>query len=140
MIEQLAAPARAVGGFVEMSIDTFIKIFRRPFQFREFLDQTWMIARVSLVPTLLVAIPFTVLVAFTLNILLREIGARVGTRPGLPRPDARASDVRLLAGTGVMLNSGRHRTLTPSRFTSTLILCGFPSRSSGSVRAAMSRA
>ena len=34
-----------------------------------------MIARVSLIPTLLVAIPFTVLVAFTLNILLREIGA-----------------------------------------------------------------
>ena len=75
MIEQLAVPARAVGGFVEMSIDTFVKIFRRPFQFREFLEQTWMIARVSLVPTLLVAIPFTVLVAFTLNILLREIGA-----------------------------------------------------------------
>ena len=58
-----------------MSLDTFVKTFRRPFQFREFLDQTWMIARVSLVPTLLVAIPFTVLVAFTLNILLREIGA-----------------------------------------------------------------
>ena len=75
LIEQLAAPARAVGGFVEMSLDTFVKIFRRPFQFREFLEQTWMIARVSLVPTLLVAIPFTVLVAFTLNILLRELGA-----------------------------------------------------------------
>src|ERR1700704_5676560 len=63
LIEQLAAPARAVGGFVEMSLDTFVKIFRRPFQFREFLEQTWMIARVSLIPTLLVAIPFTVLVA-----------------------------------------------------------------------------
>ena len=58
-----------------MSLDTFREMFRRPFQFREFLDQTWMIARVSMVPTLLVAIPFTVLVAFTLNILLREIGA-----------------------------------------------------------------
>ena len=58
-----------------MALDTFRKTFQRPFQFREFLDQTWMIARVSLVPTLLVAIPFTVLVAFTLNILLREIGA-----------------------------------------------------------------
>ena len=46
MIEQLAAPARAVGGFVEMTLDTFVKIFRHPFQFREFLDQTWMIARV----------------------------------------------------------------------------------------------
>src|ERR1700709_1059425 len=75
LIEQLAAPARAVGGFVEMSLDTFVKIFRRPFQFRQFLEQTWMIARVSLIPTLLVAIPFTVLVAFTLNILLRELGA-----------------------------------------------------------------
>ena len=30
----------------------------------------------SMVPTLLVAIPFTVLVSFTLNILLREIGAQ----------------------------------------------------------------
>ena len=75
MIEQLAAPARAVGGFFEMALDTFTKMWRRPFQFREFFEQTWMIARVSLVPTLLVAIPFTVLVAFTLNILLREIGA-----------------------------------------------------------------
>jgi phospholipid/cholesterol/gamma-HCH transport system permease protein len=75
LIEQLAAPARAVGGFFEMALDTFTKMWRRPFQFREFFEQTWMIARVSLVPTLLVAIPFTVLVAFTLNILLREIGA-----------------------------------------------------------------
>lgn len=75
MIGQLTAPARAVGGFVEMSLETFRAVFRRPFQGREFLDQTWMIAQVSLVPTLLVAIPFTVLVAFTLNILLREIGA-----------------------------------------------------------------
>jgi phospholipid/cholesterol/gamma-HCH transport system permease protein len=75
LIEQLAVPARAVGGFMEMSLDTFREMFRRPFQFREFLDQTWMIARVSMIPTLLVSIPFTVLVAFTLNILLREIGA-----------------------------------------------------------------
>ena len=35
----------------------------------------WFVARVSLAPTLLVAIPFTVLVSFTLNILLRELGA-----------------------------------------------------------------
>jgi len=60
---------------MEMSVDAFREMFRRPFQFREFLAQTWMIASVSLVPTLLVAIPFTVLVSFTLNILLRELGA-----------------------------------------------------------------
>ncbi len=75
LLQKVAVPARAVGGFFEMSIETARAAFRRPFQMREFLDQTWMVARVSLVPTLLVSIPFTVLVAFTLNILLREIGA-----------------------------------------------------------------
>ena len=50
-------------------------VFRRPFQWREFLEQCWFVAKVSLAPTVLVAIPFTVLVSFTLNILLRELGA-----------------------------------------------------------------
>jgi len=40
-----------------------------------FLEQCWFIARVALAPTLLVAVPFTVLISFTLNILLRELGA-----------------------------------------------------------------
>ena len=39
------------------------------------MEQSWFVARVALAPTLLVAIPFTVLVSFTLNILLRELGA-----------------------------------------------------------------
>ncbi|MFE0748134.1 MlaE family ABC transporter permease [Gordonia sp. NPDC058843] len=58
-----------------MTLDTFRFTFARPVQFREFMDQTWFIARVSTVPTVLVAIPFTVLVTFILNILLRELGA-----------------------------------------------------------------
>ncbi|MGB7165992.1 MAG: ABC transporter permease, partial [Mycobacterium sp.] len=41
MFEQLAVPARAVGGFVEMSLETFRATFRRPFQFGEFVEQTW---------------------------------------------------------------------------------------------------
>ncbi|MBW8711306.1 MAG: ABC transporter permease, partial [Mycobacterium sp.] len=104
MREQLAVPARAVGGFVEMSLDTFVKTFRRPFQFREFLDQTWMIARVSILPTLLISIPFTVLVAFTLNILLREIGAAdlsgSGTAFGTVTQLGPVSTVLVVAGAG----------------------------------------
>ena len=104
MIEQLAAPARAVGGFFEMALDTFTKMWRRPFQFREFFEQTWMIARVSLVPTLLVAIPFTVLVAFTLNILLREIGAAdlsgAGTAVGTVTQLGPVVTVLVVAGAG----------------------------------------
>ncbi len=37
--------------------------------------QSWFVARVSLLPTLMLAIPFTVLVMFTFNILLVEFGA-----------------------------------------------------------------
>jgi phospholipid/cholesterol/gamma-HCH transport system permease protein len=58
-----------------MSADAVRFLFRRPFQAREFLEQSVFIVRVALLPTLLVAIPFTVLVSFTLNILLRELGA-----------------------------------------------------------------
>lgn len=64
-----------VGRFYAMTLDTFRFTFSRPVQLREFIEQTWFIARVSTLPTVLVAIPFTVLVTFILNILLRELGA-----------------------------------------------------------------
>jgi phospholipid/cholesterol/gamma-HCH transport system permease protein len=72
---RFSASMQAVGGLVAMSSDAVKFLFHRPFQAREFLVQAWFIASVSLAPTLLVAIPFTVLVSFTLNILLRELGA-----------------------------------------------------------------
>lgn len=70
-----AKPVRAVGGFFAMALDTLVLIPRRPFAWREFLEQSWFVARVSLVPTLMLAIPFTVLLIFTFNILLLEFGA-----------------------------------------------------------------
>ena len=76
MLNRLAVPMAGMGDFVALAADSARELFRRPFQFRETVEQSWAIARVSLVPTLLVAIPFTVLVSFTLNILLREIGAQ----------------------------------------------------------------
>lgn len=66
---------RELGQFYRMGADVAVGLFRTRFQVQEFLEQSWMIARVSIVPTVLVAVPFTVLVSFTLNILLREIGA-----------------------------------------------------------------
>lgn len=66
---------QTIGGLFAMSADAVRFVFVRPFQTREFLEQSWFIVRVSMIPTVLVAIPFTVLVSFTLNILLRELGA-----------------------------------------------------------------
>jgi len=71
----VSKPVRAVGGFVAMSLDTLVLIFKPPFAWREFLLQSWFVARVSILPTIMLAIPFTVLLIFTFNILLVEFGA-----------------------------------------------------------------
>ena len=68
-------PFRALGGFFAMSLDVLVAIPRRPFAWRELLVESWFVARVSMFPTLMLAIPFTVLMVFTFNILLVEFGA-----------------------------------------------------------------
>ena len=81
----MSKPLVGVGGFYAMALDTLMLLPRRPFAVREFWLQCWFIARVSLVPALLLAVPFTVLVAFTLNVLLIDFGAGdfAGTGAGI---------------------------------------------------------
>jgi phospholipid/cholesterol/gamma-HCH transport system permease protein len=71
----LAVAPRAVGSFYASSIATFKAMFRRPFHMREFLEQAWFIASVSIMPALLMAIPFCMMFVYQINILLAEIGA-----------------------------------------------------------------
>jgi len=68
-------PAAAVGGLFAMGLDVLVLLPRRPFAWREFVRQAWFVARVSLLPTVMLAIPYSVLVVFTFNILLLEFGA-----------------------------------------------------------------
>jgi phospholipid/cholesterol/gamma-HCH transport system permease protein len=91
---------QAVGGLFAMSADAVRFTFKRPFQWREFLDQCWFIARVALAPTLLVAIPFTVLISFTLNILLRELGAADLSGAGAVTQVGPLVTVLIVAGAG----------------------------------------
>jgi phospholipid/cholesterol/gamma-HCH transport system permease protein len=83
--ETALKPLRGVGGFYAMALDTLVAIPRRPFAWREFLLQCWFIARVSVFPSLMLAFPFTVLTAFTLNVLLIDFGAgdAAGTAAGI---------------------------------------------------------
>ena len=74
--DSFAKPIRSVGGFFAMSLDTFVLMFKPPFAWREFILQSWFVARVSIVPTLMLSIPFTVLLVFTFNVLLVEFGAQ----------------------------------------------------------------
>jgi phospholipid/cholesterol/gamma-HCH transport system permease protein len=69
------APLRGLGDFFAASLDIIVAIFKWPFAWREFLEQTWFVARVSLLPAMLLSIPFVVLAVFTFNVLLVEFGA-----------------------------------------------------------------
>ena len=79
----VATPVRAVGGFFAMCLDTFVLMFKPPWAWREFVLQTWFVARVSFMPAVLMSIPFVVLGSYTLNILLLEIGAADFSGAGL---------------------------------------------------------
>lgn len=70
-----ARPVRELGGFFAMALDTLVAIPAQPFAWREFVIQAWFVARVSLLPTVLLSIPFSVLLVFTFNILFAEFGA-----------------------------------------------------------------
>lgn len=71
----VAKPLRSVGGFFAQSLDILVAIFKPPFAWREFLEQTWFLARVSVIPAVLLSIPFVVMAVFIFNVLLMELGA-----------------------------------------------------------------
>lgn len=73
--DQLQTPLTLVGGFFRMCVLTGRALFRWPFQYREFILQCWFIMRVAFLPTIMVSIPLTVLLIFTLNVLLAQFGA-----------------------------------------------------------------
>ncbi|KGI66248.1 ABC transporter permease [Mycolicibacterium rufum] len=73
--DQVTPALVAVGGFVRMCVLVGKATFRPPFQWREFILQSWFLLRVAFLPTVAVSIPLTVLLIFTLNILLTEFGA-----------------------------------------------------------------
>jgi phospholipid/cholesterol/gamma-HCH transport system permease protein len=68
----------AVGEFgrlFAMGLDVVVAMFKRPFQGREFVQQFWFIASVSILPAMLVAIPFGAVITLQLGSLTAQIGA-----------------------------------------------------------------
>jgi phospholipid/cholesterol/gamma-HCH transport system permease protein len=100
----LRRPAAAIGGFYATSLDSVRFAFRRPFQVREFLRQSWFIAGVCLAPTLLMSIPFCVITVFQLNQLLIELGGAdlsgAGAGLGVVREIAPLVSALVVAGSG----------------------------------------
>ena len=70
------APIGIAGKLFAFALDVGRALFRRPFQLREFIQQAWFIASVTIVPTALVAIPFGAVIALQVGGLIKQFGAQ----------------------------------------------------------------
>ena len=67
------------GAVFRLFLEVLRGIFKRPFQFREFIEQSWFIASVTILPSALVAIPFGAVVAMQTGSLVQQLGAEAYT-------------------------------------------------------------
>src|SRR3954453_22538010 len=72
----VSKPMKPVGEMFALFLDTIRYSFQRPFQTREFIDQAWFVASVTIVPTMLVAIPFGAVIALQIGQLTAQLGAQ----------------------------------------------------------------
>jgi len=67
---------RGPGELTAMVVEVTKRIFTTPFQFREFLEQAWFITSVTLMPTILVSIPFGAVISLQVGNLTGQLGAQ----------------------------------------------------------------
>ncbi|MCZ4537337.1 ABC transporter permease [Gordonia terrae] len=67
------------GNIVQLFVDVARQTFVRPFQWREFIQQAWFIASVTILPTALIAIPFGAIVSLQTGSLIKQLGAEAYT-------------------------------------------------------------
>lgn len=73
---KVLAPVGTAGKLFAFGLDVCRGLFKRPFQLREFIQQAWFIASVTIVPTALVAIPFGAVIALQVGGLIQQFGAQ----------------------------------------------------------------
>jgi phospholipid/cholesterol/gamma-HCH transport system permease protein len=93
-----------LGGISAVALDGGMALFRRPFQFEEFIRQCWFLAKVSAVPLVLISIPFGMIIALHVGTFARQLGAEanVGSAMLLAviREQAPVATALLIAGAG----------------------------------------
>ncbi|GAC1380377.1 MAG: ABC transporter permease [Marmoricola sp.] len=72
----LTSAVRGPGAVAGMVIDVTKAIFTTKFQGREFIEQAWFITSVTLLPTILVSIPFGAVISLQVGSLTGQLGAQ----------------------------------------------------------------
>lgn len=92
----------SLGTFMGTSGQTLRFTFRRPFQFRELVEQFWFMVSVSVFPAGLAAVPVVVISFYELTLLLSAVGAKdlagAGTGLAVVRETSPIITVLVLSG------------------------------------------
>jgi phospholipid/cholesterol/gamma-HCH transport system permease protein len=72
----VASVVRGPGEIAAMVVDVTKGVFTSRFQTREFIEQAWFITSVTLMPTILVSIPFGAVIALQVGNLTGQLGAQ----------------------------------------------------------------
>ncbi len=67
---------RAPGEIAVMVLEVSRRFFKRPFQWAEFIEQAWFITSVTLMPTILVSVPFGAVISLQVGNLTGQLGAQ----------------------------------------------------------------
>ncbi|GAA1298135.1 ABC transporter permease [Streptomyces sanglieri] len=73
---RLLSPLRETGKLFSLAATVGREVFRRPFQVREFIEQFWFVASVTILPAALVSIPFGAVIALQVGSLTQQLGAQ----------------------------------------------------------------
>ena len=76
MAVSAASVIRGPGEIAAMVVDVTRRIFTTRFQLREFIEQAWFITSVTLMPTILVSIPFGAVISLQVGNLTGQLGAQ----------------------------------------------------------------
>ena len=76
-----ASVIRGPGEIAAMVADVTKKVFTTRFQTREFIEQAWFITSVTLMPTILVSVPFGAVISLQVGNLTGQLGAQSFAAP-----------------------------------------------------------
>ena len=76
MAISVASMVRGPGEIAAMVADVTKAVFTSRFQVREFIEQAWFITSVTLIPTILISIPFGAVISLQVGNLTSQLGAQ----------------------------------------------------------------
>src|SRR5687767_3598740 len=76
MALSMTSAMRGPGEIAVMIAQVSRRFFKRPFQWAEFVEQAWFITSVTLMPTILVSVPFGAVISLQVGNLTSQLGAQ----------------------------------------------------------------